>query len=222
MLFEDDRAKQNLCVTCVGDQSVKCQQAFMTFLGGLFHFDKNISTYSLNPDDWPAKPLYAVDANEPYLNDVFWWVLLEVPIWQNMADLKVVSADELEELLREEYPAVEARVLTGIHSSAAPACRKISRHFIAYLETLLTLIPFWRCGESRAAKIAEAQFVARLKDLETISDEEFSEYLLRKGKKWCDEYLAVGATGGDEAPAASGAGPASDLPGPTGVKRSLN
>ena len=67
----------------------------MQLLRGLFHYTKGDPSYSVLPDAWPALPLYVETDKEPYVNDIFWWVLLEVSTWQNLSDLKVNKVQEL-------------------------------------------------------------------------------------------------------------------------------
>jgi hypothetical protein len=74
--------------------------------GGLFHFRKDQGTYSIDPADYPKKPLFPAATDNRLLNEFF--VLQNVHEWQGLGALHF-SSDEpqfVKELIERVYRAI--------------------------------------------------------------------------------------------------------------------
>ena len=76
--------------------------------GGLFHFRKGQGTYSIDPADYPEKPLYAAAPDNKLLNEFFLLVLLDVHEWQSLGALQFTSDEPhfVKELIEQVYPEI--------------------------------------------------------------------------------------------------------------------
>ena len=206
VLFE----RSKLETTAIGDMKHPAQEAFRGLLSGLFHFKLGVPSYSIKPGDYPDKPLFAPDDTNPYLNMMFWYVFDDMPNWQNMSELRRDTIHEIQELVMDEYSAEPAVA----ELRALPACPKLSKNLIAYLEALLVLTPYYRSADPRAQGHGDTQFNTALKDLNAVGQAPFKEYLARKLGEWytaMPQHLL--------APAAAGGGPDGDG-GDAGVENS--
>ncbi len=89
--------------------------------GGLFHFRnlKGQGTYSIDPADYPDKPLYAAAPDNRLLNEFFLLVLRDVHEWQSLGALQFTSDEPhfVKELIERVYPEIPS-------TPYAPACRR--------------------------------------------------------------------------------------------------
>lgn len=177
----------------------------------LFHWEpvepgesEDERVYSIRPADYPRLPLFKIaapDGKKVLLNMVFWLVFDQVPTWQSLANLHVSTLQQVETLVRDDYPEF-ADSPSGKGMAAVP---KISKTFIGYLSGLLAVSPFYRSmGDERVKGLAEAQRDRFYNLAKPVPTDEFKDYLARKLKEW---YSAVpgGVCSGDAAAEEEGA-----------------
>ena len=89
VLFE--KSGDGKVLTCAGgfDKATPDQKAFTHLLSGILHFRRDSSAYSLDPKEYPSKPLFAEDDRNPTLNDLFWLIFDNMHNWQNLGCLTV-------------------------------------------------------------------------------------------------------------------------------------
>jgi hypothetical protein len=219
-LFEPTDCEARNVTTSLGEQTLPAQKAFGELLKGLLHYKKDSAAYSIDPAKHPALPLYVDEAQNPLLNDMFWLIFNSVGTWTNMGSYSVESTEQALVLLEAEFPATAdscagaglppcpkvcrdfffcACVRAG-RLATAEAYGQMSKSFVAYIETLIVLSPYWKAADARVASIAKEQFAKRLKSLEKVPDKEFAAYMRRKAGEF---YAAYGL--GPRGAAADGA-----------------
>ena len=97
--------------------------------GGLFHFRKGQGTYSIDPADYPEKPLYAAAPDNRLLNEFFLLILQDVHEWQSLGALQFTSDEPqfVKELIERVYPEIPSTS----NAPALPETRVFSRPLIA-------------------------------------------------------------------------------------------
>lgn len=90
----------------------------------------------------------------------------------------------IDEMTTTKFPPIPAS-LTG---PALNECPKISKTFIAYLESLLALTPYQSARDTRADGLASANFEKSLEQLNKLEEKQFQQFLQRKMKKWLQDF----------------------------------
>ena len=199
--------------TCAGgvEGGTPDQKAFAVFLAGLLHFRKDDSAYSLDPKEYPAKPLFVVSEQNVTINDLFWLIFDDMPNWQNLGCLHSSSTDERMKIVNMLFDGVEVSA-SGPGFSSYPL---ISKYFVAYIDALIVETPFFYAGsEARISGLADGQF-QRMTDMYGVFQMgRFLEYSSRKAAAWYGRFPIVSegesssraAADGSEAGAAEGDG----------------
>ena len=113
----------------IGEGSLPAQAKFLKLLSGPFHYNKNATSYSIDPSSYTTKPLYVDDAQSKYLNEVFWLVFDDVGHWQALEDYRLGGSVE-------SSVKVASRQFVSIKDDEGKivleACPLVSREFVAY------------------------------------------------------------------------------------------
>ena len=94
---------------------------------------------------------------------MFWLVFYELCTWQNMQVFDQGSIDALQQLFDEEHPSVPESPAGG----TLKPCMIMSKNFVAYIEALLVLTPYYKASDPRIPGHADAQYARRLSNLNT-------------------------------------------------------
>jgi len=183
VLFE----KVNGTKTCAGgvDGASPDQKAFADLLAGLLHFKVSSTIYSLDPKEYPAKPLFVASSENPMLNDLFWLIFDDMQNWQNLGCLHSAT--------NEERLKTVSFVFDGVpKTNSGPGCDSfdlISPKFIAYIEALLVETPFYYAGsEHKVAGLADAQFKEKHEMYDACTTGKLLEYISRKADAWYKRF----------------------------------
>lgn len=177
--------------------------------GNLFHFKKDQPEYSIKPEDHGSKPLISpTKTSRTLLNEFFFYVLSKVSSWQSMAELRVTTQDDVEELCVRSFYCELPQTKSGNEMPKVPV---VSRYLVAYLASFVAVAPFFRSKDDRVAFGTEKAFRMALKNLRDIDDTALSAYLSRKMAAWYRRFpplhspdraetpkRANGADGGEE------------------------
>ena len=90
----------------------------------------------------------------------------------------------IDEMTTTKFPPIPAS-LTG---PALNECPKISKTFIAYLESLLALMPYQSARDTCTDGLASANFDKSLDLLNKLEEKAFQQFLQRKMKKWLQDF----------------------------------
>jgi hypothetical protein len=150
--------------------------------GGLFHFGKDQGTYSIDPADYPGKPLFAAATNKRLLNEFFLLVLQDVHEWQSLRALQFTSDEPqfVKELIERVYPAIPWTA----NAPALPETRVFSRPLIAYMVAYLPVTSFFWASDTRVTGVCDDQYTATLEKLQETNDDKFKMNLTRKVIAW--------------------------------------
>ena len=164
----------------VGNRSDASQTAFADLLSCLFHWKLDITetrAYSLNPADYPRLPLFALNKDQTcYLNQVFWLVYDDVSSWRSMSFYHRSKVEDIEALAESEFAAID---------DSAPACPKISKHLVAYMEGLVAVAPYLRgTADPSAQGFAEAVAAEAFDRLNAVKKAQYMDFLKRKLGEW--------------------------------------
>jgi hypothetical protein len=181
--------------------------------GGLFHFRKGQGTYSIDPADYPDKPLYAAAPDNRLLNEFFLLVLRDVHEWQSLGALQFTSDEPhfVKELIERVYPEIPSTP----YAPALPETRVFSRPLIAYMAAYLPVAPFFRATDTRVTGVCDDQYIATLEMLQETDDDKFKMYLTRKVIAWFRRWpckgdgKVIGASSSDAGGDASSSNPGS-------------
>ena len=169
----------------LGKRSDPSQQAFANLLRGLFHWKLDTTdkrAYSLNPADYPRLPLFAFNKDQAcYLNQVFWLVYEDATSWRSLSSMHRSRVEDIEALAESEFDAI-AESPSG---AALPACPKISKTFVAYLEGLVVVPPYNRgTADPRASGFAEEVAADAFDKLNAVKKSDYMAFLKRKLREW--------------------------------------
>ncbi len=150
--------------------------------GGLFHLRKDQGTYSIDPADFPGKPLFAAATDNRLLNEFFLLVLQDVHEWQSIGALQFTSDEPqfVKELIERVYPAIPSTP----NAPSLPETRVFSRPLIAYMAAYLPVAPFFRASDTRVTGVCDDQDTSTLDMLQKTDDDKFKIYLTRKVIAW--------------------------------------
>jgi hypothetical protein len=186
--------------TCAGgvEGASPDQQAFADFLSGILHFRKGCPRYSLDPKEYPAKPLFVACEENVTLNDLFWLIFDDMETWQNLGCLHAASTEERLKMVMS--------LLDGVGSTASgsgfPSFPLISINFVAYIDALIVETPFFYAGsEARVSGLGDAQFAQMTEMYKIFKESEFMDYINRKAVQWYGRFPIVGT----DRPVAAGA-----------------
>jgi hypothetical protein len=183
VLFE----KVNGTKTCAGgvDPSSPDQRAFAELLAGLLHFRVSPTEYSLDPKDYPAKPLFVVSSENNTLNDLFWLIFDDMEKWQNFSCLHAATNEERLKLVSFMFDGA-GRTPSGAGFSSFYL---LSPQFIAYVEALIVETPFYYAGsEPKVAGLADTQYKEKYDMYDVYSTAEWAGYLERKAEAWYKRF----------------------------------
>jgi hypothetical protein len=168
----------------LGPDSRNSPAEFIISAGGLLHFKKDRQAYSIKPEDFATKPLFAAATDNRLLNDFFLYVLEEFYTGQSLDRLQFTSAEAefVKEITKRLYPAIPATATT----EGIPATRAFLLQLVAYIAPFLhPVLPgqHWP-SNSRIAGICDEQYTSTLETLHETDDEKFKDYLARKTQAW--------------------------------------
>ena len=178
--------------------------------GGLFHFKKDHTEYSLKPDDYPTKPLFVASKDNTLLNEFFLYVLEDVHTCQSLGALQFTSDDPT--FVQEKIESFYRLIPATASAPEMPPTRAFSRQLIAYLAGFLPVAPYFRANDGRISGVCDDQYTATLERLEETSDDNFKRYLTRKTQGWfrrwgCPQPSAAASAASPAPGAAPGDGP---------------
>jgi hypothetical protein len=183
VLFE----KVNGTKTCAGgvDPSSPDQRAFAELLAGLLHFRVSPTEYSLDPKDYPAKPLFVVSSENNTLNDLFWLIFDDMENWQNLGCLHATSNEEKLKVVSFMFDGA-ARTPSG---AGFDTFALLSPKFIAYVEALIVETPFYYAGsEPKVAGLADDQFKEKHEMYDACTNAQLHQYISRKAVAWYKRF----------------------------------
>jgi hypothetical protein len=169
----------------LGNRSDPSQQAFADLLRGLFHWKLDTTekrAYSLDPADYPGLPLFALNKDQAcYLNQVFWLVYDDSTSWRSLSSFRRSTAGDVETLAESEF----AEIAESSSGPALPACPKISKTFVAYLEALVAVAPYHRgTADPRAIGYAEDVAADAFDKLNAVKKSDYMAFLKRRLGEW--------------------------------------
>ena len=120
--------------------------------GGLFHYKKGHTAYSIDPNDYQKMPLYAPSGENKLLNEFFLYVLEDCHTCQGLANLEITSGEPefVKEMIKRVYTAIPATPTCG----EIPATMAFSRQLVAYIAGFLPVAMYFRNSDTRYAEIA--------------------------------------------------------------------
>jgi hypothetical protein len=132
----------------------------------------------MKPD---APALYEDGKNNTLLNDVFFFVLHNLPRLQNMHEYSVDAGQDIEAFVKRKYPQLEG-------PPSVPPVFFFSKNLLAYLETLVAFCPYYRADDARMAGKMEAFYQEAVKRYKEYPDKKLHHYITKKLTAWCDLY----------------------------------
>jgi len=118
----------------------------------LFHFKIDQDVNSIKPEDHGKKPLFKDEGIcKTMLNEFFFYVFSKVSSWQSMKDLEVTTMDDVQELLMDAAYAVIPESRSGPSMPEVPV---VSRNFISYISSFLSVAPFFRSQDAQGSQDA--------------------------------------------------------------------
>ena len=120
--------------------------------GGLFHYKKGHTAYSIDPNDYQKMPVYAPSGENRLLNGFFLYVREDFHTGQGLANLEITSGEPkfVKEIIERVYMAIPATPTCG----EIPATMVFSRQLVAYIAGFLPVAMYFRNSDTRYAEIA--------------------------------------------------------------------
>ena len=145
------------------------------FAGGLFHFNKDSTTYNLKSD---GLPMYAPSEDDPLINDLGIYILDKLGTFQNMSDVyKVTAETDLHDYVGSSTILVDN---TKIY--------RFSKELLAYLEMCVAFCPYYRQDDPRTAGAMDTYFRDALQAYAAVPYKDLHAYLERRFHAWYTKF----------------------------------
>ncbi len=146
------------------------------YAGGLFHYNKDSTTYGVARD---GVPLYRADDDNPLINDLGIYILDKLCTLQNMQKYKVTAETDID---------VYARQCTLIVDNTK--IYRFSKELLAYIEMCVAFRPYYRQDNPRTAGAMDMYFRTRnaFQTYADISSNDPHDYLARRFHAWYAKF----------------------------------
>jgi hypothetical protein len=145
--------------------------------GGLFHFEKDNTQYSIKPEDYATKPLFVASKENQLLNELFLYVLEDPHTGQGPGNLRFTSDDPdfIQSTVERVYPLIS----TTATALEMLATRAFSLELVAYITAFLPAALYFRAKDTRVASVCDDLYTTTLERLQETNDENLKNYMTR-------------------------------------------